>query len=120
MNLYLDDDVAERRLIALLERAGHTVTTPEQAGLRGAVDARHLIDACQNHRVLMSRNHDDFLDLHLVIKASGGAHPGILIIRFDNDPTRDMTPRGIVAALTRLEVSRVPIASQFVILNHWR
>jgi len=29
MNLYLDDDTADHRLIALLERAGHTVVTAE-------------------------------------------------------------------------------------------
>lgn len=120
MNFYLDDDVAERRLVGLLERAGHLVTTPQQAGLPGAVDARHLVYASQNNLVLMSRNHDDFLDLHLVVEAAGGAHPGILIVRYDNDPSRDMTPRGIVAAIGRLESSGVPIANQFVILNHWR
>jgi len=62
------------------------VTTPAEANLAGARDARHRI----------------------------------LIVRFDNDPTRDMTQRGIVAAVTRIESSRMSLGSQFVIVNQWR
>jgi Domain of unknown function (DUF5615) len=120
MNAYLDDDVAERRLIALLEKAAHSPRTPAQAALSGAADARHFIYACRNQFVLLSRNHDDFLDLHQVVEATGGSHSGIVIVRFDNDPRRDMTPRGIVAAIGRLEASGVPVAGRFLILNHWR
>lgn len=120
MNLYLDDDSADRRLIALLKRAGHAIVTPVHVGLAGAADARHLIYCCGNDLVLLSRNHDDFLDLHLVIEAAGGTHSGMLIVRSDNDPTRDMTSRGVVAALGRLESSGVTMAGQFLILNQWR
>ncbi|REJ70999.1 MAG: hypothetical protein DWQ29_24495 [Planctomycetota bacterium] len=120
MNLYLDDDPSDRRLIALLQRAGHTVVTPQQAGHPGLPDARHLIYCCQNDLTLLSRNHDDFFDLHLVVEAAGGSHRGILIIRLDNDPTRDMTPKGIVTALGRLEASGIPVARQFLIVNQWR
>jgi len=120
MNVYLDDDIAERRLVALLEKAGHSATIPAQAALSGAADARHLVYACRNQLVLLSRNHDDFLDLHQVVEATGGAHSGILVVRFDNDPRRDMTSRGIVTAIGRLESSGVPISGQFLILNHWR
>ena len=120
MNLYLDDDLAERRLIALLNAAGHTTTTPMQAGLAGVADARHLIYACRNDLALISRNHDDFLDLHLVVESAGGRHPGILIVRFDNDPRRDMSSRSIVTAIGRLSASSLPIASHFLILNDWR
>jgi hypothetical protein len=72
MNFYLDDDTADRRLISLLERAGHTVVTPHQAGQSGVPDARHFVYCCRNELVLLSRNHDDFLDLHLVVEAAGG------------------------------------------------
>ena len=44
--------------------------------------------------------------------------PGILIIRFDNDPTRDMTPRHIVTAIARLESAGVPSENQVHILHH--
>ena len=120
MNLYLDDDTAERRLVALLSNAGHVVVVPAGVQLSGAPDARHFIYAMQHSLVLVTRNHDDFLDLHEIIRTGHGTHPGILIIRFDNDPTRDMTPRHIVTAIARLESAGVPLDNQVYILNHWR
>ena len=120
MNLYLDDDTAERRLITLLSSAGHVVVVPAGVQLSGASDAQHFIYAMQHALVLMTRNHDDFLDLHEVVRTGHGTHPGILIIRFDNDPTRDMTPRHIVTAIAHLESAGVPLENQVYILNHWR
>ena len=120
MNLYLDDDTAERRLVALLTNAGHVVVVPAGVHLSGASDARHFIHAMQQSLVLVTRNHDDFLDLHEVVRTGHGTHPGILIIRFDNDPTRDMTPRHIVTAIAHLESAGVPRENQVYILNHWR
>jgi predicted nuclease of predicted toxin-antitoxin system len=120
MNLYLDDDTADRRLVALLMNAGHRVTVPRDVDLGGSADPRHLLYAIEEQLVLVTRNHDDFLDLHEVIQAAGGSHPGLLIIRSDNDPKRDMTPRGIVTAMAKLEASGVPIRNEVYILNHWR
>jgi predicted nuclease of predicted toxin-antitoxin system len=92
MHLYLDDDTADHRLVVLLTHAGHVVVVPASVQLSGAPDTRHFIHAMQRALVLVTRNHDDFLDLHEVVQAAHGTHPGILIIRFDNDPRRDMTP----------------------------
>ena len=120
MNLYLDDDTADRRLVALLSHAGHRVVMPTSVHLSGAPDARHFIHAMQHGLILVTRNHDDFPDLYEVVQVAHGTHPGILIIRFDNDPTRDMTPRHIVAAIVHLESAGVPLENQVYILNHWR
>lgn len=120
MNLYLDDDTADRRLVRRLSSAGHAVVVPMQVNLSGAPDTRHLIHAMRQALVLMTRNHDDFLDLHEVVQVARGTHPGILIIRFDNDSTRDMTPRHIATAIANLETAEVPLENQIYILNHWR
>lgn len=120
MNIYLDDDTAARRLVTLLSNAGHVVVVPADVDLSGAPDTRHFIYAMQQALVLMTRNHDDFLDLHEVVQTAHGTHPGILIVRFDNDPTRDMTPRHIVTAISRLESATVPLENRVYILNHWR
>ena len=40
--------------------------------------------------VLLTRNHDDFENLHNLNHFTGGQHPGGLVIRLDNDPTRDL------------------------------
>lgn len=120
MNLYLDDDTDERRFVALLVQAGHRVTRPGEVDRLGASDAQHFLYAIRQGLVLITRNHDDFLDLHEVVQAARGTHPGLLIIRFDNDPTRDMTPRQMVRALATLEAAGVPLTNQVYILNHWR
>jgi predicted nuclease of predicted toxin-antitoxin system len=120
MNLYLDDDTADRQLVRRLSRAGHVVVVPAEVNLSGAPDTRHLIHAMRQSLILVTRNHDDFLDLHEVIQVARGTHPGMLIIRFENDPTRDMTPRQIATAISHLETAEVPLANQVYILNHWR
>jgi predicted nuclease of predicted toxin-antitoxin system len=120
MNLYLDDDSAKASLVRLLARFGHQVTIPADAGLRGASDPRHLMHAVHHNLVLLTRNHDDFEDLHLLVKATGGQHPGLVVVRSDNDPNRDMKDRHIARALGNLEGAGVAIANEFHILNHWR
>jgi hypothetical protein len=37
-----------------------------------------------------------------------------------NDPTRDLTMRGIVAAVRTLEAPGAPIENEYIVLNHWR
>jgi predicted nuclease of predicted toxin-antitoxin system len=120
MHLYLDDDTADRRLVALLTHAVHVVVVPASVQLSGAPDTRHFIHAMRQALVLVTRNHDDFLDLHEVVQEAHGTHPGILIIRFDNDPRRDMTPRHSVTAIARLDSAGVPLENQVYILKHWR
>jgi hypothetical protein len=79
-----------------------------------------LTYAIHNDRVCLTRNYEDFEDLHFLVQAAAGHHPGILVVRQDNDPTRDLTPRGVVRAIRKLEGSGVPIRDQYTVLNHWR
>jgi hypothetical protein len=81
------------------------------------VNFRHSISL---RRSLLTANHDDFRDLHNLILQAGGIHPGVLIIRRDNDRRRDLTPRGIVTAIAHLLAAGAPIENEFIILNHWR
>ncbi len=62
MRLYLDDATADRRLVALLTHAGHVVVVPARMQLSGAPDTRPFIHAMRQALVLVTRNHDDFLD----------------------------------------------------------
>ncbi|MBC8874275.1 MAG: DUF5615 family PIN-like protein [Planctomycetes bacterium] len=120
MNLYLDDDSVKAHLVALLRRAGHDVQIPWEVGMSGSSDARHLERAARQGLVILTRNYADFLELHDVVQATEGRHPGIIVVRFDNDSTRDLTDRGIVVAIGKLEASGIPIANELHILNHWR
>jgi Domain of unknown function (DUF5615) len=120
MNLYLDDDSAKALLATLLRKAGHLAIIPTSVGLSGADDADHLLQSVQQSLVLLTRNHDDYRVLHLLVQATGGRHPGIIVVRRDNDPTRDMKDREIVHAISNLEGAGVPIENDLHILNHWR
>lgn len=120
MKLYLDDDSAKAALVARLQHAGHQVVQPLDAGMSGAADPRHLLYAVGNDLVLLTRNHDDFEDLHNLVSGTGGHHTGILVVRYDNDPSRDMKDADIVRAIANLESAGVPIRHEFHILNHWR
>ncbi len=120
MKLYLDDDSAQTLLVRLLRQAGHDVLIPADLGLTGQTDPVHLLHAMPEQRSLLSHNYDDFRILHEILLAGQGHHPGILVVRKDNDPSRDLKPAGIVRAIRNLEAACVPIADQYVILNHWR
>jgi hypothetical protein len=120
MKLYLDDDIVAKLLVRLLIQHGHDVEEPVTAGLSGSDDPIHLTHAVQSGRVFLSANHDDFRLLQNLLMVAGGHHPGILVVRKDNDPRRDLSARGIVNCIAKLVAAQVPLADQFIILNHWR
>ena len=120
MRLYLDDDSVDAALIRLLTAAGHDVLIPAVAGTAGQEDAIHLMRSIQTNRSLMTRNYDDFKLLHDLVLFSGGHHRGILVVRRDNDPSRDMSNRAIVQAVAKVSNSSATFGDSFHILNHWR
>ena len=120
MKLYLDDDSVHDLLVRLFQSAGHNIEIPSDVGLVGRSDPVHFRYSISANRALLSANHRDFEVLHDLVLESGGADPGILIIRRDNDRRRDLTPRGIVTAIGNLLAANVPVENQFIILNHWR
>ena len=105
-------------LASLLSRARHDVTTAVQAALLGRSDPVQLTHSIAEDRVCLSRNYEDFEELHLLLQQGRGRHAGIVVVRRENDPTRDMTPKGI--AIRKLEMAGVPIANEYIVLNQWR
>jgi hypothetical protein len=120
MNLDLDDDSVDGVLLQLLHRAGHNVQLPQDVGISGESDPVHLTFSARSRRVLLSRNHDDFRELHELVYYTGGAHAGILIVRYDNDLRRDLSQKGIVLAIANLIAANAPVENEFIILNEWR
>jgi len=120
MRIYLDDHLTSGLLTRLLRNAGHDLRLPAEIGRAGSHDAVHLRHAIQERRVFLSEDHEDFKVLHELVLEAQGHHPGILIVRRDNDRRRDLTPQGIVRAIRNLEAANVPLPDQFHILNHWR
>jgi hypothetical protein len=96
------------------------VQIPSDVGLRGRRDSTHLRHAVGEQRVVLSQNYKDFEELHELIMDTQGHHPGILVVRRDNNPKRDLDERGIVRALGKLIAAGFPMADEYQVLNHWR
>jgi hypothetical protein len=120
MTLYLDDDSTGRVLVALLRKAGHDVVIPADLGMSGRKDAQHLLRSIQEGRALLSRNYKDFEPLHQLVIGCGGKHLGILLARHDSDPRKNLTPKGIVTAIGRVEQVYSDLTNELIILNDWR
>jgi predicted nuclease of predicted toxin-antitoxin system len=120
MKLYLDEDMASGLLRKLLQKAGHDAQSPSDVGLLGKWDPIQLKNSIKENRVFLSYNFADFEDLHLLIQQAKGVHSGILVIRREKDPRKNMSPVEIVRALKKLEKSGVVIVNQYIVLNHWK
>jgi hypothetical protein len=58
--------------------------------------------------------------LHESLMKARGHHSGILVVRTDNDASRDLKPPGIVRAIRNFENACIDPVDQYVILNQWR
>jgi predicted nuclease of predicted toxin-antitoxin system len=120
VRVLIDENMGSRRLAARLSAAGHDVVSAVDIGLVSASDARVLTRAIGVGRPVLTRDYTDFTDLHELIMAAGGHHPGILVVRFDSDPAHNLTDRAIATALMKLESSGLPVPDQLHVLNQWR
>ena len=120
MRLLLDENMSDRRLAARLRAQGHDPVLATDVGLLSATDARVFIAAITQALPVLTRDSEDFADLHDFIMAAGGHHSGVLVVRFDNDPRHNLTDRGIASAINKLESSGVLIPDRIHVLNPWR
>jgi predicted nuclease of predicted toxin-antitoxin system len=114
--IYLDDCAYAKELVRLLEAAGHQVTTPKQAGTSGKTDDVHFRYAAENNMMLLTKNPDDFFELH----ERNSLHSGILLLYQDNDPDRDMTHADVARAIANLEQAGTTFEGFCHVLNAWR
>lgn len=119
-SLYLDDCLDWDLLIVLLRHAGHTVISPRDVGTRNWDDPDHLTYAAQQGYVLLTKDCDDFTQLHHDWQAQGRAHAGIFLVYYEGDVSKDMKPHDIVRAIGNLLASRLPVVNEVHVLNHWR
>jgi len=115
LRLLIDEDSQAKPLVKMLREALHDVLTVNEAGLQGKIDSLVLDYARQDNRVLLTHNCDDFEELH----EANSTHLGILAVYKNDDPSKDMSFRAIVKAISNLEAALVPLAEQFIPLNAW-
>jgi predicted nuclease of predicted toxin-antitoxin system len=113
--MLLDEDSQAKYLVNLLQAAGHDVATVNTLDLMNRPDSVVLDTARQNDRVLLTRNCDDFHELH----QANPIHPGILAVYQDSDASKNMNYQSIVKAVDNLELAEYEIKNQFIVLNQW-
>ena len=120
MRFLVDENLSSPRLASRLRDQGHNPILAHGVGLLSTTDAKVLAFAIVQLLPVLTRDSEDFEDLHDLIMAAGGHHAGILIVRFDNDPRHNLTERGMATAISKLESSGVPIRDRIHVLNQWR
>ena len=115
LRLLLDEDSQAKYLVNLVRASGHEVLTVNEADLSGQPDPAVLSYAKQQNYVLLTRNCNDFQELHL----ADPSHAGILANYQSADSAKDMSYKDIVDAIANLEQSELPLGNQFIILNQW-
>jgi predicted nuclease of predicted toxin-antitoxin system len=120
MRFLVDENMNSPLIAARLRAQGHDSVLAGDVGLRSASDHRVLIWAITQALPVLTRDFEDFTDLHDLLMAGGGHHPGILLVLFDRDPRHNLSDRGIATAISKLEASGVPIPDHMHVLNQWR
>ncbi|NJL56585.1 DUF5615 family PIN-like protein [bacterium] len=113
--MLLDEDSQAKYLVNLLRTAGHNVLTVNEAEIAGFSDINVLKYASQYGRVLLTRNCDDFYELH----QSSPVHSGILAIYQGAELSKNMSYQAIAKAIENLEVAGLDLANRFVVFNQW-
>ncbi len=120
MRLLIDENLSSAQLASRLRAQAHDPILAGDVGLLSAADPRVLIWAINQGLPVLTRDSEDFEDLHDLVMAAGGHHPGLLTVRFDADPRNNMSDRAIGVAISKLESAAVPIPDQIHVVNHWR
>ncbi|HZW29106.1 MAG TPA: DUF5615 family PIN-like protein [Isosphaeraceae bacterium] len=120
MRFLIDENLCDRSLESRLRSEGHDPILAIDVGLLSVEDPRIMIWAIGQGVPVLTRDSQDFEDLHDLIMAAGGHHPGVLAVRFDDDPRHNMSHRAIGIAIGKLESAGVPIAHRIHVLNQWR
>ena len=115
LKLLVDEDSQAKILVVLLRKAGQDVLTVNEANLSGEDDSVVFNFAVREQRLILTRNYLDFQELHETIPE----HPGILVVCQDDDLFKDMSFKEIVKSIANLEAAKIPLANQFISLNHW-
>jgi predicted nuclease of predicted toxin-antitoxin system len=115
LQLLLDEDSQAKYLVNLLQAAGHDVVTVNAANLANRPDSVVLAFARQSERVVLTRNCDDFLDLH----QNDSVHSGILAIYQNADSSKNMSYQDIVKAIANIQAANYKLKNQFIVLNQW-
>lgn len=116
LELFVDEDTQAVVLVQKLREAGHDVLTVGEAGYSGRADPDVLAHAVDQQRVLLTRNCNDFRELH----GTGILHAGIIAIYQHAEISKNLSYSDIVGALVNLEATGLSLSGQFLVLNQYK
>jgi predicted nuclease of predicted toxin-antitoxin system len=114
LRLLLDEDAKSRDLLRALRDAGHDVETTASLGLDGFPDSQVLATAHRGHRILISFNYADFLELDRTVQ-----HSGILLAFGRHRMSPDAMTALIVNAIRNVDAAGVNLSNTVHQLNSW-
>jgi len=76
MSFLIDENASSPRLASRLLAQGHKPVLASDVGLLSVTDARVLIFAIAQALPVLTRDSEDFVDLHDLVTAAVGHHPG--------------------------------------------
>jgi len=120
LSLYLDDCADDDTLAALLRQVGHQVHTPRVTGTSGVADDEHLGYAARQGYTLLTKDPDDFIELHTHWQAVNRTHSGILLLYEEKEVSKNLSRAQIVMAIDNLVASGLPLTNEIHTLNHLR
>ena len=115
LRLLIDEDSQAKLLVDFLRQANHDILTINELQLSGISDDLVLKQASILNRVLLTKNCRDFIFLH----QQNPKHPGILAIYESSSPSKNMSFKDIVNAISNLETANISLENQFISLNSW-
>ena len=116
IRILVDEDTQARPLIEMLRAAGHDVNTAAEAGMAAQDDAGVLAYAHRDYRAVLTKNADDFRELH----KSGIEHSGVLAVYRGPNQRKNMGYRDIVLAVNNIEAAGLDLTGLFLSLNAWK
>jgi hypothetical protein len=69
---------------------------------------------------LLTKDPEDFIDLHHQWQTTHRTHSGILLMYEEKEVSKNMSRAQMVVAIDHLVASGLSIANEIHILNHWR
>jgi predicted nuclease of predicted toxin-antitoxin system len=115
LRLLIDEDAQDKVLVKILREAGHDLITVNEARLMGQPDQVVFNYALNNNRIILTFNCPDFEKLHQQTLT----HSGIFVVYQEANPNKKMSFKNIARAIANLEAANIPLANQFISLNHW-
>ena len=114
IRIYLDDNIDTDDLIKVLKSTDFEVISPRNVGMSKKKDHQHLAYASLQKSILITRNCDDFRELHKKQK-----HYGILLIYRYNNQKKDMNEIQIAKAIKNLINTGVVLENNLFALNQY-